>query len=91
MGDFLEQLPDSEKARLDTLPIEQRDDTVKGVSPGSERADEEDRLFKASLSEDEQLFLESHLGLGNSQKAEVAWLEMMGYEYECHDIRDFQG
>ena len=27
--------------------------------------------------------------MGNSQKAEVAWLEKMGYKYEEVDVRDF--
>jgi hypothetical protein len=43
----------------------------------------------ASLSEDDRAFLEGHKGLGNSQKAEVAWLERRGYEYEELDVRDF--
>jgi hypothetical protein len=29
--------------------------------------------------------------IGNSQKAEVAWLEEMGYAYEELDVRDFVG
>ena len=42
----------------------------------------------ASLSAEDRAFLEGHIGLGNSQKAEVAWLEEMGYDYEELDIRD---
>ena len=43
----------------------------------------------ASLSEEDRQFLEGHKGLGNSQKAEVAWLEKQGYAYEEVDVRDF--
>ena len=32
-----------------------------------------------------------HKGLGNSQKAEVAWLEKQGYAYEEVDVRVFRG
>jgi hypothetical protein len=55
------------------------------------KGDEEERLFVTSLSEDDRRFYEGHKGLGNSQKAEVAWLEEMGYEYEEMDVRDFGG
>ena len=34
--------------------------------------------------------MERHKGLGNSQKAEVAWLEKQGYAYEEVDVRDFE-
>ena len=44
----------------------------------------------ASLSEEERRFVEGHKGLGNSQKAEVAWLEKQGYAYEELDVRDFE-
>jgi hypothetical protein len=60
------------------------------MAPGSARGDEEERLFLDSLSEEGRAFLTAHKGLGNSQKAEVAWLEMMGYEYEELDVREFQ-
>ena len=43
----------------------------------------------AWLPEEDRQFLDMHKGLGNSQKAEVAWLEMMGYEYEELDVRSF--
>jgi hypothetical protein len=62
-----------------------------GEAPGSERGDEEERLFSASLSGEDRRFYEGHKGLGNSQKAEVAWLEEMGHEYEELDVRDFVG
>ena len=48
------------------------------------------------LSAADRQFLERHKGLGNSQKAEVAWLEKRhqetgngGYLYEEVDVRDF--
>ena len=85
---LLRGLPAEAIARLDGLSSNPRDDS-KGEAPGSERADEEDRLFMASLSEEDRRFLQGHKGLGNSQKAEVAWLEMMGYEYEELDVQDF--
>ena len=43
----------------------------------------------ASLPEHDRQFLEMHKGLGNSQKAEVAWLEKMGYDYEELDVMGF--
>jgi hypothetical protein len=80
-----------EKTRLDELSNETRDDST-GEAPGSERGDEEERLFLMSLSSSEdRRFYEGHRGLGNSQKAEVAWLEEMGYAYEELDVRDFVG
>ena len=44
------------------------------------------RLFLASLSETERQFLAASEGLGNSQKAEVAWLEKKGYAYWEVDV-----
>ena len=44
------------------------------------------RLFLASLSETEREFLAASEGLGNSQKAEVAWLEKKGYAYWEVDV-----
>ena len=38
-------------------------------------------LFLASLTEEDCNFLEASEGLGNSQKAEVAWLDKKGYAY----------
>jgi hypothetical protein len=69
------------------MSIEPRDDSL-GQAPGSARSDEEERLFVATLSEEDQRFYEEHRGLGNSQKAEVAWLEQMGYDFEEVDVRD---
>jgi hypothetical protein len=70
------------------MSSEPRDDST-GGAPGSERGDEEERMFVMALREDDRRFYEGHKGLGNSQKAEVAWLEEMGYEYEELDVRDF--
>ena len=39
------------------------------------------RLFLAWLPQEERRFIEASEGLGNSQKAEVAWLERKGYAY----------
>ena len=44
------------------------------------------RLFLASLSETECEYLATAEGLGNSQKAEVAWLEKKGYTYWEVDV-----
>jgi hypothetical protein len=82
----IKSLLPQEHTRLDELSNETRDDAM-GEAPGSERGDEEERLFLAALSEEDRHFYEDHKGLGNSQKAEVAWLEMMGYAYEELDAR----
>jgi hypothetical protein len=88
-------MPEDEQQRLSQFSSDTRDDT-KGAVPGSEQGDEEERLFMASLLEGERVFLEGHKGLGNSQKAEVAWLERRyretgdpGYLYVERDVRDF--
>jgi hypothetical protein len=70
---------------LSTTP---RDDAT-GNKPGSARGDEEEALFMACLSAEERDFVELQRGLGNSQEAEVAWLEKMEYEYEEVDVRAF--
>jgi hypothetical protein len=85
---FIEALLPKEKARLGKLSSKCRDDSM-GEAPGSERSDNEEQMFVASLLEDDRRFYERHKGLGNSQKAEVAWLEEMGYTYEEVDVRDF--
>jgi hypothetical protein len=87
---FLKALLLQENTRLDRLSNEARDDSI-GEAPGSEKGDKEECMFVASLSEDDRGFYEAHKGLGNSQKAEVAWLEEMGYAYEELDVRDFGG
>ena len=85
---FLSTLPESEKRRLGGLSSAQRDDSA-GERPGSERSDAEEMLFMASLSDEDRAYLEGHKGLGNSQKAEVAWLERENIPYEEVDVRDF--
>jgi hypothetical protein len=67
---FLHALPAVERMRLDALSNVLRDDSS-GEAPGSERGDEEERLFAAALPEKDRRFYEGHKGLGNSQKAEV--------------------
>ena len=52
------------------------------VADGSSQYSREyQRLFLSWLPEDDREFLEASEGLGNSQKAEVAWLEKKGYAY----------
>ena len=85
---FLSSLPEAEKVRLSGLSSRLRDDAA-GERPGSERGDAEEALFMASLSASDRAYLEGGKGLGNSQKAEVAWLEREGILYEEVDVRDF--
>ena len=66
-------------------------------SQGRSEATKSSAMFLASLPDEDRQFLEFHEGLGNSQKAEVAWLERRlaetgneGYRYEEVDVRDFQ-
>ena len=47
----------------------------------SQYSREEHRLFLSWLEEEDREFLVSSEGLGNSQKAEVAWLQRKGYPY----------
>ena len=47
----------------------------------SQYSREEHRLFLSWLEEEDREFLVSSEGLGNSQKAEVAWLQRKGYAY----------
>ena len=56
--------------------------TKQGGDSTSQYSREEHRLFLAWLDEEDREFLVSSEGLGNSQKAEVAWLERKGYAYE---------
>jgi hypothetical protein len=86
---LLKALPPAEQARLRTLSDEPN---TSAEFPGTERSarwDAEEQAFMASLPDDERAFLQGHTGLGNSQKAEVAWLDEMGYKYEEVDVRDF--
>jgi hypothetical protein len=84
----LMELPEGENARVQALSDVRRDDSL-GGEPGSDRTDEEERIFVGSLTEDELVFWSSHKGLGNSQKAEVAWLEEQGYAYEEREVSAF--
>ena len=52
-----------------------------GPDSSSPYSREVHRLFLATLSEEDRRFLEASEGLGNSQKAEVAWLERKGYQF----------
>ena len=54
---------------------------VKCGDGSSQYSREEHRLFLAWLDEEDREFLISSEGLGNSQKAEVAWLQRKGYAY----------
>ena len=54
----------------------------KRLDSSSEYTREWQRLFLAWLPEEDRKFLEASEGLGNSQKAEVAWLERKGYPYK---------
>ena len=54
-----------------------------GTSPYSR---EVQRLFLDWLPQDEAAALKASEGLGNSQKAEVAWLERKGYKYAERDV-----
>ncbi|CAE6953478.1 unnamed protein product [Symbiodinium sp. KB8] len=52
----------------------------------SQHSREKHRLFLQWLSVEDARFLKESEGLGNSQKAEVAWLERKGYRYTEVDI-----
>ena len=54
----------------------------KRLDSSSQYTREWQRLFLAWLPEEDRKFLEASEGLGNSQKAEVAWLERKGYAYK---------
>ena len=60
---------------IEGLSKDPRGDSSSGYSR------EVQRLFLAWLPEEERRFMEASEGLGNSQKAEVAWLERKGYAY----------
>ena len=76
---FFESLPNAEQTRL-----RKADDL-----------DEQEQLFRASLPAADRQFLDADMGLGISQKAEVAWLDRRyketgdaGYLYTELDMRD---
>ena len=54
---------------------------AKNAAGSSQRSREKRRLFLESLPSEDRAFLQASEGLGNSQKAEVAWLEMNNYPY----------
>lgn len=67
----------------DHLEQLQKDPTGDSTSQYSR---EVQRLFVASLSEEDRSFMEASEGLGNSQKAEVAWLKKKGHSYTEVDV-----
>ena len=67
-------------AGLDGLSREQREDSTSRYSR------EVQRLFFEWLPAEEAELLKASEGLGNSQKAEVAWLERKGYPYREVDV-----
>ena len=89
--EFLRLLQPAEQARLQALSSKPNTSTAFPGTERTERWDEEERLFLASLSAEDRAFLEGEVGLGSSQKAEVAWLEKCGYEYEERDVPDLMG
>ena len=60
----------------------------KGPDSSSPYSREVHRLFLAWLPEVDRQFLEESEGLGNSQKAEVAWLEMKGYAFVEKEVSE---
>ena len=80
--DFEESMEfqDAVKAGLKNLSKFKRGDS------SSEYSREVQRLFLAWLPQEDRKVLEESEGLGNSQKAEVAWLEMKGYPYTAVEI-----
>ena len=93
---FIESLPDVEQTRLRSRSTDAGTSRQLPRTSRSERQDDEELLFRKSLSPDERMFLEAHAGLGNSQKAEVAWLERryketgdVGYLYEELEVVSF--
>lgn len=61
----------------------------KGPDGSSSYSREVHRLFMLWLPEHDRAFLEQSEGLGNSQKAEVAWLDKMGYSYVEKEISSY--
>lgn len=71
------------KSDLEYLQKDPRGDST------SQYSREVQRLFLASLSEEDRGIMEASEGLGNSQKAEVAWLDWKGYRYTEVDVSRF--
>ncbi|CAE7759993.1 unnamed protein product [Symbiodinium necroappetens] len=82
MRDFedTDSFRDAEEAGLNKLSRLERYDS------SSQYSREKYRLFLQWLPDSERQFLQDSEGLGNSQKAEVAWLEKKGYRYTSVDI-----
>ena len=76
-GEFKQsqQFESAVSAGLEELSKEKRGDG------SSQYSREEHRLFLSWLDEEDREFLVSSEGLGNSRKAEVAWLQRKGYAY----------
>ena len=79
-----ESFQDALEAGLKHLSKEQ------GPDSSSPYSREVHRLFLATLSEEDRTFLQSSEGLGNSQKAEVGWLERKGYPYIEKEVRELE-
>ena len=62
----------------------------KGPDCSSPYSREVHRLFLASLPEEDRHFLEASEGLGNSQKAEVAWLERNNFPYVEKEVWELE-
>ena len=60
----------------------------KGPDSSSPYSREVQRLFLAWLPAEERQFLEESEGLGNSQKAEVAWLKRKGYAFVEKEVSE---
>ena len=75
---------DALEAGLKHLPKEQ------GPDCSSPYSREVHRLFLASLPEEDCQFLQASEGLGNSQKAEVAWLEHNGFPYTEKEVWELE-
>ena len=71
LRELMEKQP-NERARLEKLSNEPYTSISLPGTERTERQDEEDALFMASLLAADRAFLSEHKGLGNSQKAEVA-------------------
>jgi uncharacterized membrane protein len=84
--DFLQSQAFSEACHqgIECLSKEPREDS------SSQYSREVRRLFLAWLPEEERHFMEASEGLGNSQKAEVAWLERKEYAYTEVEVDIFQ-
>ena len=93
---FIKSLPREQKtwlSRFSTQPYTSR------VFPGTNRthrSDAEQEKFLNTLSPKDRNYLEANVGLGRSQKAEVAWLDRRyretgneGYLYEELEVSEF--